>query len=880
MKKIMLFSIGFALVAGSIFFSVNSFKGYYTAENQISQKQFSSMKGLEMLYKMKANQNTGLVDFADVSAARSQLNSMRLFKAGFPLIWEESGPDNVGGRCRTILVDKTNPSIIYAAGVSGGIFKSTNYGASWNAINDAFPTLAFQSSCQTIDGTVYFGSGEYGGGFGGGGPDVEGSSNIDGEGIFKTTDGNTFTQISTTKSISQIYSMSADPKSNIAYAGTNLGLKYTDDGGTTWKNAYTGSCRDVKVASNGTVIAYIGGKIYRSTTGTTSGSYVASTGITNSFNRLVIGISPQDPNYVYVLLSSGGSNPNNFGGLYQSTDGGISFSLLVAAGSLTFNPLNQGAGGQGNYDLCIAVHPRDKERVMMGGVTMAEWTKAKGPYEMNNGVHSDQHWITFDTMSSPIRMYVGSDGGFARSYNDAFTYFVASNLGFNVTQFYGIAASSDGDIIGGTQDNGTLHISKVGTEKKRALAIYGGDGFRAEISQINHNYFIGETYNGGIARSQNKGASMSSIFDKRVPRFKHTPGSQNLEADPSGPYIKAPFNTPIKLSEFDSVSRLYVGADECIWMVEHVLNYIKSPVWFKVSSFTGAFIIEASTNGRYVFAGRSNGQLVRIKVPVTYLDTVKNLNPTVIYPTCVTDNITGNLPSGRFITGIAVDKSDSNRLIVTLGNYGNANFIYYTENALAPVPTWKSVQGNLPAMPVYDAEFVYDNPNMIVIGTDLGIYGTTNITSSSVSWTAQNTGTSASKPFPIVATYELRQVENKAGDIGSVIVAGTHGRGIFETHTLFTGIKNPDGTTSAQLSIYPNPATEYTTVQYSISQKDNIAISVMDLTGKIVYQKQINNETPGLKKQRIETDNLPKGTYIIQIAGTKHKGAAKMIVQK
>ena len=121
MKKIMLFSIGFALVAGSIFFSVNSFKGYYTAENQISQKQFSSMKGLEMLYKMKANQNTGLVDFADVSAARSQLNSMRLFKAGFPLIWEESGPDNVGGRCRTILVDKTNPSIIYAAGVSGGV---------------------------------------------------------------------------------------------------------------------------------------------------------------------------------------------------------------------------------------------------------------------------------------------------------------------------------------------------------------------------------------------------------------------------------------------------------------------------------------------------------------------------------------------------------------------------------------------------------------------------------------------------------------------------------------------------------------------------------------------------------------------------------------
>lgn len=877
MKKIILFTVGFAIAAGSIFFTVNSNKGYYTAKNNLSEKQFSSMKGLEMLYKMKANQKTGLVDFADVAAARSQHNTMRLFKAGFPLVWEESGPDNIGGRCRTVLVDKSNPSIIYAAGVSGGIFKSTNYGASWNAINDAFPTLAFQSSCQTIDGTIYFGSGENAGSFGGSG-DSEGST-FPGEGIFKSNDGVTFTQLATTKSLDQVNSMAADPKSNIAYAGTNSGLKYTDDGGATWKNAFTGSCRDVKVASNRTVLAYVNGKIYRSTTGTTSGSYVASTGITNISNRMVIGISPQDPNYVYVILSSGGSSPNNFGGLYQSKDGGISFTLIVPSGSTIFNPLNQGAGGQGNYDLCIAVHPRDKERVIMGGVTMAEWTKAKGPFEVYNGTHSDQHWITFDTISSPMRMLVGCDGGVYRSAKDDFSYFVSSNLGFNITQFYGIAASADGDIIGGTQDNGSLHINKVGTEKKRAKEIYGGDGFRSEISTVNRNYFIAEGYYGNIGRSQNKGASMSSILDKRVPRFKLTPGTGGLEADPTGSYIRAPFNTAIKLSEFDSVSRLYVGADQCIWLVENVLNYVKSPVWFKVSNFTNSFVIEASDNGRYIFAGK-DGSLVRVKIPKTYFDTLNNLNPTVIYPGCVTDNITGNLPGGRFITGIATDRNDSNRLIVTLGNYGNANYIYYTENALAPVPTWKNIQGNLPAMPVYDAEFAYDNPNMIIIGTEFGVYGTTNVTASSVSWTAQNAGTAANKPFPMVATYELRQVENKIGDKGSIIFAGTHGRGIFETRTLFTGIKNPDGTTSLKLSIYPNPATEYTTVQYSITQKDNIAITVMDLTGKVVFQKQLNNETPGLKKQRIETDNLTKGTYIVQIAGTKHKGAAKMIVQK
>lgn len=873
MKKIVLFSVGFAIVAGSIFFAVNTSKGYYSSKNYFSNKQFTSMKGLEMLYKMKANQITGLIDFADVQAAKSQLNSMRLNKAGFPLIWEESGPDNVGGRCRTILVDRITPNTLYAAGVSGGIFKSTNAGGSWSAVNDAMSTLAFQSSCQTIDGTIYFGSGENSGSFGGGG-DNEGSS-FPGEGIFKSADGGaTFTQLATTKSLAYINAMASAPDKNVAYAATNSGLKYSDNSGTSWTNLLTGSFRDVKVATNGTVLAYGAGKIYKSTNGTVGSSYSAATGITGSFNRLVIGISPQDPDFVYVLASAS----NNFGGLFQSTDGGSTFKLLVPGGSTIFNPLNGGAGGQGDYDLTIAVHPRDKKHVYMGGVGMAEWTENLGPYDVYNGTHSDHHWITYDTVSRPMRMYNGNDGGVYRSTTDKFNFFAPYNIGFNVTQFYGIAASADGAIIGGTQDNGTQYISKVGTEKKRAQAIYGGDGFRCEISNVNRSAFIVEGYYGNIARSLNKGSGPSSILDRRVPRFKFTAGSQNLEADPKGPYIKAPFNTSIKLSEVDTLSRLYVGADQCIWMVEHVLTTSKNPTWFKVSTFSNAFVIENSQSGRYIFAGKS-GQLVRIQVPMNHFDTMKNLDPNIVYPGCVTENITGNLPGGRFITGIGIDRNDSNRMIVTLGNYGNTNYIYYTENAYAPVPTWKAIQGNLPAMPVYDAEFAYDNPNMVIIGTEFGVYGTTNVTAASVNWTEQNTGTATGKPFPRVATYELRQVENKIGDIGSVIVAGTHGRGIFETKTLFTGIKNTDGTLSAQLSVFPNPAIDFATIQYSINQKDNISVTVMDMTGKVVYQQLLNNQTPGLKKHRIETNNLPKGTYIVQVAGAKHKGAAKMIVQ-
>ena len=379
---------------------------------------------------MKANQNTGRIDMADVAAAKSQLSSMKLHKAGFPLLWDESGPDNVGGRCRTVLIDRNNPNTLYAAGVSGGIFKSTNGAGSWSALDDALPTLAFQSSCQTINGTIYFGSGENAGSFGGGG-DNEGSV-FPGEGIFKITDGKTVTQLSTTKSFVLVNSMASAPDKNVAYAGTNSNLKYTDDEGATWKNVFAGACRDVKVATNGTVIAYMGSRIYRSTTGTVNGSYTAATGIPIGFNRMVIGISPQDPNYVYIMTS----NQNNFGGLYQSTDGGVTFSLIVPGGSQIFNPCNVGGGAQGDYDLCVAVHPRNKKRVIMGAVVMAEWTESLGATRVSNGTHSDQHWITFDTISSPMRMYVGCDGGVYRSTNDKFTFISEYNIGFNLTQFY------------------------------------------------------------------------------------------------------------------------------------------------------------------------------------------------------------------------------------------------------------------------------------------------------------------------------------------------------------------------------------------------------------------------------------------------------------
>src|SRR5215475_3105786 len=59
--------------------------------------------------------------------------------------WTALGPGNIGGRTRALLINPNDPSILYAAGVAGGVWKSTNSGRSWSALGDLLPNIAVSS---------------------------------------------------------------------------------------------------------------------------------------------------------------------------------------------------------------------------------------------------------------------------------------------------------------------------------------------------------------------------------------------------------------------------------------------------------------------------------------------------------------------------------------------------------------------------------------------------------------------------------------------------------------------------------------------------------------------------------------------------------------
>ena len=114
-----------------------------------------------------------------------------------PTGWQWLGPGNIGGRVRSIIIHPNDPQTLWLGSVSGGIWKTTNGGTSWQPLADFLTNLAVSS--MVIDPTnpnvLYAGTGE--GYFNG--------DSIRGAGVFKTTDGGaTWNQLLQTAGLTEL----------------------------------------------------------------------------------------------------------------------------------------------------------------------------------------------------------------------------------------------------------------------------------------------------------------------------------------------------------------------------------------------------------------------------------------------------------------------------------------------------------------------------------------------------------------------------------------------------------------------------------------------------------------------------------------------------
>ncbi len=494
----------------------------------------------------------GVLDYGAMQAALSEVEAQdaQQHRSTASTNMVELGPDNVGGRTRALLIDRNNPNRMYAGGVAGGLWISNDAGANW-AQHSQLSTLEninISAICQAANGDVYFGTGEghyafYG--WGGGG--------LTGGGVWKSADGGvTFARLAATVPAVNVNTgnwvavnkMDADPfNPNRIYAATGRGLMATDDGGQSWFNPVefnsipqTGFCSDVDVSANGSVVAAVSNKPWISPNGnanTFTNMGPTGSGFPQGAGRAEFAFAPSDPNYIYVSVAK--PPPAKLQGVYLSTDGGTSWITLALGGNPTFEPF--ASYGQGDYDNALAVDPSDKGRIFLGGVELWKWELvtsspiagqwSRAAFEAPDSpfnpyyVHADKHVILFHPNNANT-IFVGSDGGVAKSFNKGATW-VQANKGYGVTQAYKVTADymapSRNLAVSGNQDNGTQFIDGLGNTLMSSTEITGGDGATPVFSYINPNAIFSSSQLGNIFRSSNRGSSPSMFYNARIDGF-------------------------------------------------------------------------------------------------------------------------------------------------------------------------------------------------------------------------------------------------------------------------------------------------------------------------------------------------------------------------
>lgn len=830
---------------------------------------------------LRVNQITGTVDYNDFLSAKNDVRKASLRRVAKDLSWEELGPDNVGGRTRVILIDKDDPSVMYMGAVSGGFWKSTTKGTSWKKVSTDDLNLHVVSGTQTANGDVYYGTGE--GGFVSINGVKNGTPGFRGNGVFRSTDGENFTKLTSTNSgiWTNVHKMASDPTdANTLYACNSGGFYVSSNGGTSWTRPQSGPSRDVQVASNGHLYMNIGNRIWKSTDKGQSvqqtGFNVAATSPTYNVGRMTIAVSPEDANYVYLLITN---TQGGFEGLVRTTDGGDNWEELVAGGSIYDEIM--GSNGQGNYNNIISVDPKNKNRVFMGGVEMAEWDSERGYTKIASTfvsranpryVHADKHAMVWDVTSNPPVFWIGTDGGLFRSgnMNDANYGYIFSeqNRGYITTQYYGLAASADGTVMGGTQDNGTQLINGNGNTNKSAVRVYGGDGFQSEIARTNPNVIFAESQYGNMQRSVNGGQSFSPIWDGRIA----DPATLERSTEPTD----APFDTYFRIWEDEndsSNSKFYFAPYGQLWVATNPLDVVNRPIWFAITpNYGGARVtsIDFTPDGGSVFYSTAQGALIRVdSINEANFDTAAYPNATDVPAKLNSVNIKGNLPGGRAITSIAIDPGNPNKALVTLGNYGNSAYVYVSNNVLSASPTWTNVTNNLPRMPVYHGLILIDNSNYFVLATEMGIWASDD---NGATWEVQADGLPSN-----VASYIVRQYEFKPWEGPRVYVA-THGRGFFRSNTFLTDIEKPKTDISTtSIKAFPNPTSDVLNISFNSNVKGVITYNIFNLNGKRVY-KANNTIQSGTVEKTIDVRNLPKGTYILNIESNGTQVAKKFVV--
>jgi len=763
-----------------------------------------------------------------------------------------AGPYNVGGRITSVAASPGLPGVIYAGAALGGVFKSTDYGASWQPISDIVPSLSVGDLALDPNdpNVLYFGTGE---------ANASGDSYA-GTGLYRTTDGGVTWQYLGLPESRHIGRIAIDPTNTdrifVAAVGSLFspnparGVYRSTDRGQTWEQKLylTDSTGAIDVAINPTnpsvVFAAMWERIRhpedRHVGGLTSGIWRSTDGGDNwqrlsgglpspssTIGRIGLAVAPSNPNVVYASYVN---HPGNLIGFWRTTDGGASWqSRLISPSPSEFS-------GFGWYFGRVWIHPTNPDVVYFGDVDM--WKSTDGGahwFWISGSMHVDHHaW--YQDPTNPNFMVNGNDGGIFISYNGGSSWQKAYDL--PITQFYAITIDklNPHRLYGGTQDNSTPRTLN-GLPDDWDVIFYG-DGFYTNVDFTNSNIIYAEAQYGYLGKSTDLGYNWSFA----------TNGIDDNE--------RRNWSTPVVMSPRDH-NVLFYGAERVYRTTNGAVSWV--PISPDLTGGPG--------DGNLVFG------------TITTIDP-SPLSPTVIWAgtddsrVWVTTNsgtnwtlVSGQLPD-RWCTRVTADVFNQATAYVAFSGYREDEMMPHIFKTTDYGATWADISGNLEGIPVNDILPDPQRPGWLYIGTDFGMFYSRD---SGAVWE------SMSPDHPICPVFDI-----ELHDVARKLVSGTHGRSMYVFDLGSVGIAESPGKPSAYVlhQNYPNPFNASTTISFEVKSLGHVTLKVYDVAGRLVAALLDGEVQVGKHAVTFDASSLASGTYFAALEADGYRASKKMALVK
>lgn len=378
--------------------------------------------------------------------------------------------------------------------------------------------------------------------------------------------------------------------------------------------------------------------------------------------------------------------------------------------------------------------------------------------------------------------------------------------------------------------------------------------------------------------------------------------------------LEAPLAAGDSIEVQDIISSTFLTAVKGkVYMTRDALIFSQVARWWQIGTITGfPNVITMSKNGDVAYVGTIEGRLYRAEgltdavtelaalgqaeVPaIPGVDGTDSIPGVPAVPSVITfEELDGTVFNGQAITSIAINPNDINNVIVTLGNYGNSNYVFESTDGT----TFTAKQGNLPTTPVYSS-LIESETGKVFVGTEEGLY----VSEDMITWAQDAT----IKDVPVMDIKQQLQMNHdndtikmidEIGAVTNIIYPGVFNEGMIYIATYGRGLYRCDnyhvepiveeqeddndddngGKQVENLKVYPNPIVNEAYIDFEVENNTQVTIEVYDLSGRKVISNNVGTYQEGLHKASFSVEGLKSGTYIVKVQAGEKSSTAKVMV--